>query len=246
MPPSPSTHTQLVDLIVKFLMAIDSYNDADLTISDSDTNTDSLGERARICLNLGLSNIYSLIKDSKYLQAMPTTALASTASQAWIQLDIVPQIDDVEMVMDTDSDIALMRKSWAWYRKNYPDPSSATGTPNTYIIRNDRLYLAPTPTSVITYTVDYKKLTEDLELAGDLPLVPSPYDAWIIAEAKVKWYEMEDPTSVPPLIISERNDIRQNSIDAVMTGYNKIRVSASHFNPSGESRNLGYSRPVGG
>ena len=227
-------------------MAVDSYNANDLTISDADTDTDSLGERARVCLNLGLSGIYGLIKDSKYLEAMPTTALASIADQDFIQLDIVPQIDDVEKVLDTENDYRLERKSWAWYRRNYPDPSSSTGRPTVYIIRNDRMYLAPRPTEAVTYTVDYRKLTGDLKLAGDLPLIPTQYDAWIIAESKVWWFGMEDPTMTPIQVINERNDARQIGISSINTSFDQARQSASHFGSSGEARNLGYSRPVGG
>lgn len=246
MAPSTQTHTKLSSLVIKFLKAIDSYNENDLSVSDTDTDQDTLGERARIVLNLALSNIYGMIKDSKYLDAMPTTALVSTADQDFIQLDIVPQIDDVEKVLDTENDYRLERKSWAWYRRNYPDPASSTGRPLIYIIRNDRMYLAPRPTEAVTYTVDYRKLTDDLELPGDLPLLPTQYDAWIISEAKVWWYGMEDPTSVPPILVSERNQIREISLGAINVSFDHPRQSASHFGASGEARNLGYSRPVGG
>jgi hypothetical protein len=239
--------TKLGDLIKKFLKAgIDSYNSNDLSISDTDTDSDTLGERARLVLNLALGTIYGLIKDSKYLEAYPTTALASTIDQDYIQLDIVPEIDDVETVADTTNDRRLLRRSWSWYKYNYPDPSAQTGTPNVYIVRNDRLYLAPRASSVINYIVDFRKLTDELKLDSDVPLIPTQYDGWIIQEAKVKWYEMEDPTSVPPLIISERDDIRQISLDAILTGFDYERQAASHFNRTVEPRSYGYERPVNG
>ena len=241
----PTNYTKLSDLITKFLKSIDSYNVNDLALSETGTDQDTLGERAKICLNLALSIIYGLIKDSKYLEALPSTAISSVTGQDWIDLSIVPGIDDVETLADQTNDFKLVRRSWSWYRRNYADPSTSSGVPNSYIIRNTRLYFAPRPSEVIPYLVDFKKLTDDLKLAGDFPLIPTQYDAWIIAEAKVKFYEMEDPTSVPPLVISERNDARQIGIDSVLTGYDIIRVAESHFSRIPEPRTYGYTRPVG-
>lgn len=243
--PSPLTHTKLSDLIIKTAKAIDSYNANDLTLSDTDTDQDTLGERIKICLNLSLGVIYSLIKDSKYLEALPKESVMSEANKDFIQLDIVPELDDVEAIMDTTNEQRLVRYSWSWYRTHYPNPANQTGTPEAYIIRSDRLYLAPRPVSALPYTIDFKKLTKDLKLANDIPLLPSNYDGWVIAETKVKFYEMEDPTSVPPLIISERNDIRQASIDAIMTSYDYARVSQSHFERNETPHSYGYQRPVG-
>lgn len=243
---SPATHSTLLVLIKKLLLSIDSYNSTDTTIETPSTLTvDTLGERARLCLNQALGNMYALIKDSKYLEAFPTTSYSSTANQDYIELDIEETLDDVESVVDTTNDDRLVRKSWAWYRRNYTDPSAQTGTPSYYIIRNDRMYLAPRPSSVIPYLVDFKKRTRDLRLNGDIVLLPEQYDGWIIQEAKVKWYEMEDPNAIPLVVISERDSIRQTSIDAIMTGYDFSRVAQSHFSRNDEPRSYGYQRPVG-
>lgn len=244
--PSPLTHSTLLTLIKKLLLAIDSYNSDDVTIETPSTLTlDTLGERARLCLNFALSGIYGLIKDSKYLEAYPTTAYSSIANQDYIELAIVPELDDIESVVDTSNDFKLVKKSWAWYRRNFTDPSSQTGTPNYYILRNERMYLAPRPSAILPYLVDFKKLTRDLRLNGDVILIPEQFDGWVIQEAKVRWFEMEDPTSVPPLIISERDSIRQTSLDTILTGYDNYRVAAAHFNRSNEPRSYGYQRPVG-
>ena len=243
---SPLTHSTLATLTKKLLLSMDSYNSDDTAIETPSTLTvDSLAERARLCLNLALGTMYGLIKNSKYLDAFPTTSFVATASQDYIELDIVPMLDDVETVTDTDNEEQLIRKSWAWYRRNYPDPTAQTGTPDYYIIRNDRMYLAPRPSSAVNYLVDFRKRTRDLRLNGDIVLIPEQYDGWIIQESKVKWYEMEDPTSVPPLVISERDGIRQIALDTILTGYDYERVSASHFNRNSEPRSYGYQRPVG-
>ena len=113
-----------------------------------------------------------------------------------------------------------------------------------YIRRGNRVYLAPTPSSAITYTTDFIKFTGDLKLAGDLPLVPTHFDKWIISEAKIFWYGMEDPASIPPVMISERDLTRQNSLESIFSDYDIIRQSGSNT----ENESLGiwpYVRPVG-
>mgnify|MGYP001579744789 CR=1 FL=1 len=244
--PSPLTNSTLTTLKKKILLSVDSWNSDDTIIeTPGDLNVDTLGERARLCINQALGTIYGLIKDSKYLEAYPTTAYSSIASQDYVELAIVPELDDIETVVDTSNDFKLIRKSWSWYRKNYTDPASQTGTPRYYIPRNERMYFAPRPSAVLPYLVDFKKLTRDLKLNGDVVLIPEQFDGWIIQEAKVKWYEMEDPNSIPIVVISERDSVRQISIDTIMTGYDHPRVAASHFSRNDEPRSYGYQRPVG-
>lgn len=224
-----TTHTPLSGLIKKLLLSIDSYNSADLTLETAgDTTVDTLGERARVCINFALHKIYSLIKDSKYLENFPVTTLASTTSQDYIDLDPEAFLDDIESITDTTNDYKLIKKSWGWYRRHAPDPSAATGTPIYYIRRGSRVYLTPRPTSAITYTVDFKKLVGDLKLNGDLPLIPTQYDIWIISEAKFEWFVMEDPSSVPQVIVEGRNDTRQAALESIMTSYDQIRQAGSN------------------
>ena len=244
--PSPLTHSTLLTLLKKLTLSIDSYNSDDMTIETPTTLTvDTLGERGRLCLNMALGTIYGLIKDSKYLEAYPTTAYASIANQDYIELAIVPELDDIESVVDTTNDFKLVRKSWAWYRRNFTDFAAQTGTPNYYILRNERMYLAPRPSAIVPYSVDFKKLTRDLRLNGDVILLPEQFDGFVIAEATVFWYKMEDPNSIPIVVISERDSVRQISIDTIMTGYDHPRVAASHFSRNDEPRSYGYQRPVG-
>lgn len=242
--PSSLIHSTLNQLVVKFLKLIDSYNSTDLTVSNDATDQDTSGERARICINTALGIIYDLIKDSKYLESFPSQKLFTTEGQDWVDLDPETFLDDIEAITDTVNDTRLERRSWSWYRSNYVDPSSATGNPIYYIRRNNRIYLAPRPNAVLPLTIDFRKFTEDLKIAGDQPLLPTHYDYWIIAESTVIWYQMEDPNAVPALVISERDSKRQIAMESIMTSYDNVRVAESHFDRE-FIQGYPYKRPVG-
>lgn len=242
---SALTHTKLSSLVIKFLKSIDQWNSSDTTLSDTDTDEDTAGERARICLNQALHQIYSLIKDSKYLESYPSTNLSSTANQDYIDLDPEAYLDDIQGVTETTNQkIKLRQRSWNWYRRHYPDPSQVTGDPIFYIRRGNRMYLAPRPTSSVVYTIDFVKLTKDLELAVDLPLIPTQYDFWVIAEATVIWYTMEDPTSVPALVIAERDSKRQAGMQGINTSFDRILQSGSNTETD-PAYSYAFKRPVG-
>lgn len=242
--PSPLTHSTLTQLIVKLAMSLDGYNSSDLTISSGTTVVDTLGERARVCINLALHKIYSLIKDSKYLDAYPVSTLPSVINQDFIDLDPEAFLDDIESMNDEVNDYPLTQKSWSWYKRNVPDPSQTTGNPLYYIRRGNRVYITPRPTSAINYVIAFRKLTVDLKLGGDYSLLPVQYDTWIIHEARVEHYLMEDPSSVPALVIAERDDTRAAGMASVNTSFDQVRQSGSHF--VGDASGMrGYKRPIG-
>lgn len=228
---TPLTHSTLSKLIVKLLMALDQYNSTDTGVSDADTTVDTAGERARVCINLALHRIYSLIKDSKYLESYPVSTLSSSPNQDFIELDPEAFLDDIESISDETNQYSLEQKSWSWYKRNVPDPAQVTGDPLYYIRRGNRVYITPRPTSVIQYVFSFRKLTVDLKLPNDLPLIPVQYDTWIIHEARVEWYVMEDPSSVPALVISERDDTRAAALGSVNTSFDRVIQSGSHFAP---------------
>ena len=242
--PSPLTHSTLTQLIVKLAMSLDGYNSSDLTISSGTTVVDTLGERARVCINLALHKIYSLIKDSKYLDAYPVSTLPSVINQDYIDLDPEAFLDDIESITDETNQYVLEQKSWGWYKRTVSDPAQITGDPLYYIRRGNRVYITPRPTSAVNYVFSFRKLTVDLKLGGDYSLLPVQYDTWIIHEARVEWYIMEDPSSVPALVISERDDTRATGIASVNTSFDRVMQSGSHFgDDGGEVR--GYKRPIG-
>ena len=243
--PTPLTSSTLTQLIVKVMMAWDSWNSTDTTISTTDTTNDTSGERARQAINRALQLIYALIKDSKYLEAYPTTALSSTANQDYIDLDPEAYLDDIDSITETTNQkIRLTRRSWSWYRTNYPDPSQAVGDPVYYIRRGNRIYLAPRPSSAVPYTIDFRKIPQELKLGGDVPLIPNSLDFWVVAESVVILYIMEDPTSVPPQVLVERNDCRAAGLNSVNTSFDKPMQSGSNTESDGR-HSYPYKRPVG-
>lgn len=243
--PSPLTSTTFSKLIIKLLKTLDSYNSQDLSRSTPTTDSNTSGEIAGICINYALHTCYDEIKDSKYLEAYPTTALISTANQDYIELEGLTDADEFEAILDTGNNIKLQEKTWYFYRKNYPDPSKVTGVPLIYVRRNNRIYLAPRPTSAIQYTADFVKLTNDLTDDADVPLLPEHYDYWIIAEAMVWWGKMENPGEIPPIFISDRDDARNKAVNAIMSGYDMDLEAESHWN-EGRIGYRDYQRPVGG
>ena len=227
--PSPFTHSTLLDFIRLLNRSIDSYNADDLTLSTATTIQNTSGEVARICINQALQNIYSLIKDSKYLDAYPSTKFTTEIGKDYLELAVEASLDDIESVTDTTDNFRLVKKSWNWYRRNYPDPSDGTGPPRYYIRRNERVYFAPRPSVARNLVFDFRKATGELKLNGDLSLLPTQYDFWIIAEAKVRWFEMIDPDSVPLLIVSERNDARANALASVLSDYDSSLQAGLHI-----------------
>ncbi len=242
--PSPLTSTKFSDLIKKLLKLIDNYNSNDLTRSTTSVDQNTSGEIAGMCLNNALHICYDLVKDSKYLQALPSTKFSSIANHDYIDLDLEPYLDEIEAITEGTNDIKLIRRSWAWYRRSFPDPSKTSGNPQFYIRRQNRIYLAPRPVSVIAYTVDFVKLVEDLILDGDVPLLPSHYDYWVVAEAAYEWYKMEDAKDIPQVAILDRNDKREIATNAILSNYDEVSESESHWKDR-EVNAYPYQRPVG-
>ena len=228
----PLSHSTLESLTKKLLLSIDSYNSTDLDIeTPSDLTVATSGERARLAINFALHKIYDLIKDSKYMESLSPATISCVANQDFIDLDTLTEVDDIEAITDTTQDIKLTKKSWSWFRRNIPDPSAVTGTPYSYIRRNSRVWLTPRPTSAATYTIDFKKFTGDLTLKGDVSLLPTRYDYWIIAEAAVWWFKMEDPNSVPQIIIVDRDDARGGALDSILSSYDRDLQAGSNCEP---------------
>ena len=220
--PSPLTHSTAEKLVREFLKSLDQFNADDLTLPGVSTpNLDTSGARALNAINLSLQEMYVLAKDSRYLEAYPTTRLSSQSGVDFISLDEEAFLDEIESITETTNNQKLVKRSWNWYRATYPDPSEASGNPTDYIRRDNRVYLSPRPSSVINYTIDFRKLAKKLEKNSDISLFPSNYDFWTIAEARVRWHMMEDINSVPALAISERNIARENALNSIYSGYDE-------------------------
>jgi len=220
---SPLTHTTFLNLKINFLKMLDNFNANDLT------GTNSSGEVAGIAINKALHKIYDMIRESRYVQALPSTSFSSTIDQDYIDLDIEPQLDEIDAITDTLNNLRLVRRNWDWYRRHIPNPENVTGIPSVYARRFSRIYLSPRPASVINYTVDFVKNTKDLVNDGDISLLPTKYDYFINAEARVEWYMMEDSNNVPPSVIEERNDMREIALGALLSNFDTFSQSERHF-----------------
>ena len=207
----------------EFLIGIDNYNSDDLT------GDGSSGDLATKSLNKALQIIYSIIKDSKYMKAYPSTALATTANQDYIDLGAVTDMDEIEDIADPTNIYKLLKIPYWRYKEWSPDPSSVTGTPTHYARLFNRIYLYPRPTTVITYNTTYVKIYGDLSSGSDQALIPSKYNYWIYAEAEVQWYKMEDPNAVPAIVISERDRMQEIALKDILSAFNENNVAESVF-----------------
>lgn len=220
---SPLDHSTFSQLRIKLLKQLDNYN------PNEGSGVNSSLAQAGICINNALHKAYDLCKGSKYTEALPTTRFSSVANQTYIDLDPECYLDDIESIVDTVNQIQLVQKSWWWYRRNFPAYDSQSGVPIFYVRRRNRIYLAPTPTGAITYTLDFQKMQKDLVNDGDISLLPTHYDYWIIAEAEVEWCMMEDKDNIPQIVLNERDKSRQMALDSIFSSFNKTLQSSSHF-----------------
>ncbi len=224
-PSGSSQGSQMSTLRENFLLSIDNYNADDLT------GTNSAGDQAVRAINQGLQLIYSLIKDSHYMQSNPSTSLASTSGQDFINLSGISDIDEILSLTETVNDVKLTKISFWRYRSANPDPSNATGVPTHYARLFDRIYLFPRPDSAITYVADYHKRIDDLSSTTDRAGVPSKFNYWIFAEARVFWQIMEDRTDVASLnmLQAHAERIRATALNDVFAEFDMSLGSDAHF-----------------
>lgn len=230
--------SSLQTLRVKLLKLLDNYNANDLS------GTNSSGEIADLCINDALQLIYALIKDSTYMQAYPSTNLVSVIDQEYIDIGGITDADRIVTIRDTTNNMTLECIPYWVLRQEVPNPAQNTGIPIRYARLFGRVYLSPRPTSVIIYTSDYIKFYPQLTANSDTALIPSHYDDWIMKEAMVKWYMMEDKDGVPALAVSERDQARVIYRNDIMSEYDLTPEAQSHWNERGRVQRL-YQRPVG-
>lgn len=209
----------LVTLRRDFLIQIDNYNANDLT------GDGSSGDLANKCINKALQKIYSIIKDSKIMEAYPSTSLSSTASQDYIDLSGISTLDEILSITDASNVYKLTFIPFYKYREWAPDPSIVTGVPTHYTRLYNRIYLYPRPTAVINYTIDFVKLYAELSADSDQALLPSKYNYWIYAEAEVEWYKMQDPYNIPGIVLDERKRCEKIATEDIYSSFNENIVS---------------------
>lgn len=240
-PTGSSGGTTLTNLRTRFLQMIDNYNANDLT------GTNSTGAVADLCINDALQRIYAQIKESRYMEAYSSTALASTANQAYIALSGISDIDNISSLKDTTNNLTLLEIPLSKYFLEVPNPANQTGVPYRYCRIFDRIYLDPRPTSAITYTAEYVKIYARLAADSDQALIPNKYDDWIYCEARVLWLMMEDPsnTAAIALATSLRDDAREIYINDVMSDFDLVLLSESHWSSNVPTR-YEFKTPIDG
>lgn len=224
-PTGSVTGSSLSTLRTNFLISkADMYDANDLT------GTASAGDRADRCINQALQKIYSMVSDTRYLEANPGS-LSSVADQEYIELSGISDLRQIKSIVEATNDLKLVRIPFWQYRIWSPDPSNVTGTPTHYARLFNRIYLFPRPTSAITYTVDYEKTISDLSSDSDQAGVPAKYNYWILAEAHYFWQLMIDPsdTAAMSVIIAAASDAREQALRDIYAEYEGELVSESRW-----------------
>ena len=225
VPGGSGSGSTLTTLRSEFLKLIDNYNGNDLT------GTNSSGELADLNLNLALQTIYSDIKNSRYLDAYASTGLVSTASQAYIELSAISDLDDLFAIKDTTNQYTLEEiPAWKYFLER-PNPSNVSGTPYRFCRISNRVYLDPVPTSAITYTTQYKKTYAYLTTGSDVALIPAKFNPWIYAEARVGWLIGEDINATGAIQIAqlERERVRDIFLSDIGSQFARASQSTSAF-----------------
>lgn len=136
----------------------------------------------------------------------PGMARLRTASTTFASVDGTTQyvigtnvVERVLKIRETTNDITLEQRSLDWLRTQDPDPSE--GTPeiwvpiswaNTAGAWEFTVQLWPTPSSAITYTVDYVPTLTELSADGDEPRLPTDFHRLLSTGAVMQEYEKLD------------------------------------------------------
>lgn len=238
VPGGAGVGSTLTVLQKSLLLALDNYNANDLT------GDGSSGDQATRSINKALQKIYSMLKNNRYLQAYGSSALSSTADQAYIELSGISDLDEITAMKDATNNVTLQYiEPWKYFQTS--DPAEITGVPFQYTRIFNRAYLRPTPTAVINYVTEYRKTYADLSAGGDVALIPSKYNYWILAEAAVEWYAMQDAYNVPQIVLAERDRNKDIAMGDLMSDFNKIIVADNHFgNSYGDLYWRGFTSPM--
>lgn len=150
-------------------------------------------------INQVLGIIQSEIKGHPFTLDIGNT-VSTVANQAYVDLVAVTDILEILQVYERTTNRKIPQITYEQYISIVPDPTRVGGVPDlcwaptqivTSGVPNWFIYLAPTPSSVITLYYDYLK-TFLLSSDTDYSPLPSQYDGWIYAEFKPLFYEIID------------------------------------------------------
>lgn len=221
-------------------------------------NNYNSGDTTRLSLagtiiNDVLGVIQTLIKGHPFTLDIGNT-VSTTASQAYVEptdTDII----EILQVYQRSTNRKLPQITYTQYIELVPDPTRFGGLPDmawapTMSVdgtgNNDwRIYLLPTPSSVITLYYDYIK---DLRLSADGSFSPLPptYDRWIYEEFKPIFYEIIDSKNFN-LIRSAKQaaaEARSFYLQAIMSQADRFYKVGSKRGETDYRRNLVASTPT--
>jgi hypothetical protein len=111
------------------------------------------------------------------------------ASVAGTQAYTVTSCAKIVRIWETTNDIALEMRPLSWLRHADPDPQQATPTvwiPTAVTGTTQGFLLWPTPSAVITYTLDILSAITDLSGDSDVPLLPDDFHTLLIDMAELE------------------------------------------------------------
>lgn len=117
------------------------------------------------------------------------------ASVAGTQSYSVTSCARINRIWETTNDIKLEMRSLAWLRESDPDPLQ--GTPEAWIPTDvtkttQTFLLWPTPSAVITYTLDITSPITELSADADVPLLPDDFHDLLIDFAELQELTKQD------------------------------------------------------
>jgi hypothetical protein len=188
-------NTTFGNLKIGALRRSDHYNSSDSTLL----------ELAGGIINDCLSEIQSETRDSMYWKDLDNT-VSTVADQAYVDLSET-NILEILAVYQRETDTKLKRISKEKYLQIVPDSTAYAGTPDFAYAEEQiidgsgqnifRLFLVPTPSSVITMRYDFLKnprfSVDGTGADSEFSPLPSNYDELIYAMFRPRFFLVIDP-----------------------------------------------------
>jgi len=176
---------------------------ADYDIEDSDL--DALILKA---INFAIKRMKQwFLNEGMYDEIGAHDTFDTVALQEFIDIEAETiDFDQAVVLSERTNDNPIQIITFKDYRERYTDPTAnSSETPDVAAFFGNRLYLGPTPSSVITLYLDYVKLEPKLISGGTLPF-EDKFDECVVAivtEYLVKWLKRGDRA----LILTAREDV---------------------------------------
>jgi len=170
------------------------------------------------CINDANKLIYQwLINAGFYNDTIGETTISTVANQSYVDTSSTT-IDTLIALYERTNDTYIDIIPYSEFVKVYPDPTNTkSSTPTHAAIANNKIYLAPTPTAIITLYPVYGSVPADLALGGTL-LFPTKYDPLVLAVTRTEYLRWHDANNTQAI----------NSAEASMEYYKKELITNAH------------------